>query len=70
MHPPPPGYGVADLAVLEGSGAVTGADGNSEPISGEAVFWMQGEEHETTSVGGMTALLLEADGLMTFRPPT
>jgi hypothetical protein len=59
------------LAVLEGSGAVTGADGNSEPISpGEAVFWMQGEEHETTSVRGMTALLLEADGLMRFRPPT
>jgi hypothetical protein len=28
---------------------------------------MPGEEHEATSVGGMTALLLEADGLMITR---
>ena len=41
------------LAVLEGSGEVSGADGVPEAISaGDAVFWQEGEEHETTSAGG------------------
>jgi quercetin dioxygenase-like cupin family protein len=56
------------LAVLEGSGTVRGSEGDPEPIAaGEAVFWRQGEEHETISLDGMTALVLEADGLS---PPT
>ena len=56
------------LAVLEGSGEVSGEDGVVEPISaGEAVFWQQGEEHETTSAGGLTALIVEGDGLEPFR---
>ena len=47
------------LAVLEGSGEV-----NGEPIAaGEAVFWQQGEEHETTTAAGLTALIVEGDGL-------
>lgn len=59
------------LAVLEGAGTVSGPDGNAEPIAaGEAVFWSEGEEHETMSLAGMTALVLEADGLTRFRPPT
>jgi quercetin dioxygenase-like cupin family protein len=59
------------LAVIEGSGTVSGADGNAEPIAaGEAVFWAQGEEHETISLEGMTAIVLEADGLTRFRRPT
>ena len=35
------------LAVLDGSGEVSGADGVDEPIAaGEAVLWHEGEEHE------------------------
>ena len=52
------------LAVLEGSGTISGADGETHPISvGEAVFWAAGEDHETASEQGLTALVLEADGL-------
>jgi uncharacterized cupin superfamily protein len=56
------------LAVLEGAGHVSGADGEFQPITvGEAVFWRAGEEHETKTENGMTALILEADGLQIFR---
>ena len=56
------------LAVLEGSGQVTGSDGVAEPIgAGEAVFWEGGEEHETTTDTGLTALIVEGDGLSPFR---
>jgi quercetin dioxygenase-like cupin family protein len=56
------------LAVLEGSGHVSGADGAFEPIAaGEAVFWSAGEVHETVSDAGLTALVLEAGEL---RPPS
>jgi quercetin dioxygenase-like cupin family protein len=58
------------LAVLEGSGEVSGGDGGREPIAaGEAVFWEQGEEHETSSDAGLTALIIEGDGLEPFRRP-
>ena len=58
------------LAVLEGSGEVSGADGVFEPIGpGEAVFWPQDEEHETTSAAGLTALIVEGDGLEPYRRP-
>jgi quercetin dioxygenase-like cupin family protein len=57
------------LAVLEGAGRVSGADGSFQPIgAGEAVFWPAGEEHETQTEEGMTALILEADGLQPYRP--
>ena len=56
------------LAVLEGAGEVCGADGAFERIEpGEAVFWAKGEEHETRSADGLTALILEGDGLEPFR---
>jgi quercetin dioxygenase-like cupin family protein len=56
------------LAVLEGSGTVSGGTGVPEPIQpGEAVVWEEGEEHETVSEGGMTALVLEAHGLLPWR---
>jgi mannose-6-phosphate isomerase-like protein (cupin superfamily) len=52
------------LAVVEGEGLVSGADGAFEPIAaGEAVFWAAGEEHETVSDHGLTALIVEGDGL-------
>jgi quercetin dioxygenase-like cupin family protein len=56
------------LAVLDGSGAVSGRDGVEEPIGvGEAVFWHVGEEHETSSAAGLTALIVEGEGLEPFR---
>jgi quercetin dioxygenase-like cupin family protein len=56
------------LAVLEGSGEVSGGDGVAEPITaGEAVFWSQGEEHETTSEFGLVALVIEGEDLEPFR---
>jgi quercetin dioxygenase-like cupin family protein len=56
---------VAQLfVVVSGSGWVSGRDGEREPISaGEAVLWEQGEEHESGSDEGMTALVLEAESL-------
>jgi quercetin dioxygenase-like cupin family protein len=56
------------LAVLEGSGEVSGEDGAAEPIAaGEAVFWSQGEEHETRSASGLTALIIEGKQVERFR---
>jgi hypothetical protein len=53
--------------VLEGAGWVSGADGTIEPIAaGEAVFWAAGEEHETRTDEGLTALILEGDGVQPF----
>ncbi len=56
------------LAVLEGSGEVSGTDGVEEPIqAGEAVFWHRDEEHEMRSTGGLTALVIEGETLDRFR---
>jgi quercetin dioxygenase-like cupin family protein len=56
------------LAVLEGAGEVSGADGVDEPIvAGEAVFWYEGEEHETKSAAGLTAIIIEGTTLDRFR---
>ena len=56
------------LAVLDGAGIVSGADGIEGPITaGEAVFWHEGEEHETKSAQGLTALILEGETLDRFR---
>ena len=58
------------LAVLDGSGNVSGASGVDEPIEeGEAIFWQAGEEHETKTADGLTALIIEGDGLEMFRGP-
>jgi quercetin dioxygenase-like cupin family protein len=59
------------LAVLEGEGTVSGADRVAHPIAaGEAVFWSAGEDHETRTETGLTALVLEADGLAPPPRPT
>ncbi len=56
------------LAVLEGSGEVSGADGGDEPIeAGEAVYWHGGEEHGMRSAVGLTALIIEGENLDRFR---
>jgi quercetin dioxygenase-like cupin family protein len=58
------------LAVLEGSGEVSGASGVEEPIAaGDAVCWQAGEEHELKSAEGLTALVIEGEGLEMFRTP-
>jgi quercetin dioxygenase-like cupin family protein len=58
------------LAVLDGSGEVNGAKGVDESIAaGEAVFWSAGEEHETKTAAGLTALIIEGDGLEPFSQP-
>jgi quercetin dioxygenase-like cupin family protein len=56
------------LAVLEGSGEVSGANGVDEPIgAGEAVFLHEGEEHKMTSAAGLTVLIIEGERLDRFR---
>ncbi len=56
------------VAVLEGSGEVSGADGIVESIAaGEAVFLHEGEVHEMTSGDGLTALIIEGKRLDPFR---
>lgn len=55
------------LVVVEGSGWVSGGDGERMAISaGEAAFWEAGEEHETASDAGLTAVVVEAPGLRPF----
>jgi len=55
------------LVVVEGEGWVGGADGTQRPIGvGQAVFWTKGEQHETGSESGLTAIILEGAGV---KPP-
>ena len=52
------------FVVVNGSGWVSGANGEREAIqAGEAVLWNPGEEHESGSDEGMTALVVEAESL-------
>jgi quercetin dioxygenase-like cupin family protein len=52
------------FVVARGSGWVSGADGAREGIAaGEAVLWEPGEEHESGSDEGMTALVIESESL-------
>jgi quercetin dioxygenase-like cupin family protein len=52
------------FVVVLGAGWVSGADGVRRPIqAGEAVAWEAGEEHESGSDEGMTALVVEAESL-------
>ena len=52
------------FVVVSGSGWVSGAGGEREAIrAGEAVLWDHGEEHESGSKEGMTALVVEAESL-------
>jgi quercetin dioxygenase-like cupin family protein len=52
------------FVVVRGDGWVSGADGEREEIvAGQAVLWEPGEEHESGSYAGMTALVVEAESL-------
>jgi quercetin dioxygenase-like cupin family protein len=55
-----PAAGPQLLAVVSGEGTVSGADWAEEPIGpGIAAVWESGEEHETCSEAGLTALVIE-----------
>jgi quercetin dioxygenase-like cupin family protein len=57
-----PAAGRQLLAVLDGTGVVSGGDGADVAVAaGDAVVWEAGEEHETRSDDGMTALIVEGD---------
>ena len=59
-----PAAGAQLFAVVQGSGWVSGGDGERELIrAGEAVVWDPGEEHESGSEEGMTVLVVEAESL-------
>lgn len=50
------------LAVLAGSGWVRGAEDVWTPITaGQGAFWQSGEQHETWTTTGLTALVVEAE---------
>jgi quercetin dioxygenase-like cupin family protein len=52
------------FTVVRGVGWVSGGDDERVPINpGEAVLWEAGEEHESGSDEGMTALVVEAESL-------
>jgi quercetin dioxygenase-like cupin family protein len=52
------------FAVVRGSGWVAGGDARPREIkAGEAVLWAAGEEHESGSEAGMTALVIESDSI-------
>jgi mannose-6-phosphate isomerase-like protein (cupin superfamily) len=52
------------FAVVRGSGWVAGGDGGREDITaGQAVLWETGEEHQSGSDEGMTALVVESDSI-------
>ena len=55
------------IAVLAGSGEVSGSDGVFEPVAeGQGVFFDKGEHHETRTHEGMTALIIEGEDLRPF----
>ena len=52
------------FVVVAGSGWVSGADGERADVgAGEAALWEAGEEHESGSDKGMTAVVVEAERL-------
>lgn len=52
------------LAVVEGNGWIRGADGAKTPIAaGGAVFWTEGEMHETGTDSGLVAIVIETGAL-------
>lgn len=55
------------IAVVSGRGEVAGDDGTFRQVrEGDGVFFAKGEEHETRSTEGMTALILEGESLRPF----
>ncbi|MGD6843784.1 cupin domain-containing protein [Bacillus infantis] len=61
MHP---AVGPQLFLIVSGEGWVRSADGERIAVDpGTAVFWEDGEEHESGSALGMTAVIIEGPGL-------
>lgn len=54
-----------DLIVVDGDAEVSGEDGISRVVpAGSAVLWAADESHETLSRNGLTALIVEGEGVV------
>jgi hypothetical protein len=50
---------------------VSGADGEVHALgAGEAVWWETGEEHETWTDDGLTAIVIEGEGVAAYAAGT
>jgi len=50
------------LLLIDGEGEVSGDDGVFHPIAaGQAALWQPGEEHETRTKTGLTAMIFEGE---------
>jgi quercetin dioxygenase-like cupin family protein len=59
-----PAVGPQLLAVVSGDATVSGADGVAETVgAGVAAVWEAGEEHETRTAAGLTAIVVEGERL-------
>jgi quercetin dioxygenase-like cupin family protein len=57
-----PAVGRQLLVVLAGEADVSGADGSTRRLApGQAAVWEPGEQHETRSATGLSALIVEGD---------
>jgi quercetin dioxygenase-like cupin family protein len=55
------------LAVVEGTGWVSGADGEPHAVAtGQAAYIEADEEHETWTDDGMTAIVIESESLLPY----
>ena len=58
------------LAVVSGSGVVSGAEGEERRVdAGTAAVWAEGEEHETRTVEGLVAVVLEGAAVRVLAEP-
>jgi quercetin dioxygenase-like cupin family protein len=65
-----PAAGRQVLAVVGGSGSVSGGDGVEQPVEpGVAAVWEPGEEHETRTETGLTAVIVEGGGVDVLAQP-
>jgi hypothetical protein len=59
------------LCVIAGTGEVSGGEGIATPIqAGQAALWEAGEEHETSTRSGLTAIVFEVGGLVEAGAPS
>jgi quercetin dioxygenase-like cupin family protein len=55
------------FVVVEGEGWATGGDGERVPVAaGSAIYWDAGEEHESGSDAGLTAIVVESERLLPY----
>lgn len=56
------------FVIVQGEGWVSGGDGERYAVAaGTVVFWDQGEEHETGTDSGLTAIVTETERLVPRR---